>query len=184
VSEAREFLRSLRGMIRTVRDADAVTLCGCGGYALGAGLELAMACDFRVATADAALGLPEIDVGLVTGIQGGLLIRLVGPQAAKELVYTGDPLSGAEATELGLVNRAPPADEYEAAIDDYVDTLAAKSPHVLREQKRVFRAWRSAGIERGTDHSLESIAACFDTHDQQEAMGAFLEDREPTFEGR
>lgn len=184
VSEAREFLRSLQGMIRTVRDADAVTLCGCGGYALGAGLELAMACDFRVATADAALGLPEIDVGLVTGIQGGLLIRLVGLQAAKELVYTGDPVSGAEAMELGLVNRAPSADEYEAAIDDYVDTLAAKSPHVLREQKRVFRAWRSAGIERGIDHSLESIAACFDTHDQQEAMGAFLEDREPTFEGR
>ena len=108
-----------------------------------------MACDFRIATADAALGLPEIDVGLVTGIQGGLLIRLVGLQAAKELVYTGDPVSGAEAAELGLVNWAPPADEYETAIDDYVDTLAAKSPHILREQKRVFRAWRSAGIERG-----------------------------------
>lgn len=184
VSEAREFLRSLRDMIRSVRDVHAVTVCRCGSYALGAGLELAMAADFRVATAEAALGLPEIDVGLVTGIQGGLLIRLVGLQAAKELIYTGDPVSGSEAADLGLVNRAPPAGEYEAAIDDHVETLAAKSPHVLREQKRVFRAWRSVGVERGIDHSLESIAACFDTHDQQEAMDAFLEDREPVFEGR
>jgi enoyl-CoA hydratase len=184
VSDARRFLRSLRDLIRAVRDAEAVTICGCGGYALGAGLELAMACDFRVATADAALGLPEVDVGLVTGIQGGLLIRLVGLSAAKELVYTGEPVSGVEAAEMDLVNRAPPADEYEAAVDAYVDTLAAKSPRVLREQKRVFRAWRSVGVERGIDHSLESIAACFDTRDQREAMDAFLENREPTFEGQ
>lgn len=77
-----------------VRDLDAVTVCGCDEYALGAGLELAMACDFRVARVDAALGLPEVDVGLVTGIQGGLLIRFVGLQAARELVYTGEPESG------------------------------------------------------------------------------------------
>lgn len=181
VAEAREFIRSLRALNRTARNTDAVTVCGCGGYALGAGLELAMVCDFRVATADAVLGLPEIDVGLVTGIQGALLVRLVGLQAAKELIYTGDPVSGTEAEALGLVNRAPPAEEYEAAIDDYVETLASKSPHVLREQKRVFRAWRSVGIERGIDHSMESIAACFASPDQREAMDAFLEDRDPQF---
>jgi enoyl-CoA hydratase len=184
VGEARAFLRSLRDAIRAVRDADAVTVCGCGGYALGAGLELAMACDFRVATADAALGLPEIDVGIVTGIQGGLLVRLVGVQAAKELIYTGEPVSGAEAADLGLVNRAPSAESYEATVEEYVETLATKSPLVLREQKRVFRSWRSAGLERGMDHSLETIAACFDTRDQREAMTAFLEGRDPTFEGR
>ena len=183
VTEARRFLRSLRDLNRAARDADAVTVCGCGGHALGAGLELAMACDFRIATTEAALGLPEIDVGLVTGIQGALLVRLVGLQAAKELIYTGEPVSGTEAETLGLVNEAPPSAEYEATIDDYVETLAAKSPHVLREQKRVFRAWRSLGVERGIDHSLESIAACFDTHDQQEAMDAFLEGRDPAFEG-
>ena len=184
VDEARTFLRSLRDAIRAVRDVDAVTVCGCGGYALGAGLELAMACDFRVATSEAVLGLPEVNVGLVTGIQGGLLIRLVGVQAAKELVYTGEPVSGSEAADLGLVNRAPPAAEYEATIAEYVSTLAAKSPRVMREQKRVFRSWRSAGLERGIDHSLETIAACFATRDQTEAMTAFLEGREPAFEGR
>lgn len=184
VSEARAFLGALHDLVAAVRNLDAVTVCGCGEYALGAGLELAMACDFRVARADAALGLPEVDVGLVTGLQGGLLIRLVGLQAAKELVYTGEPVSGTRAADLGLVNRAPPPGEYEAAIDGYVATLAAKSPVVLRRQKEVFRAWRSVGIERGISHSRETIASCFDLADRREAMDAFLQDREPDFEGR
>jgi enoyl-CoA hydratase len=182
-TEARDVLRDLRGAIRNVRDADAVTVCGCGGYALGAGLELAMACDFRVAEEEAALGLPEIDVGLVTGLQGGLLIRLVGLQAAKEMVYTGEPVSGEEAAELGLVNRAVPAGEGDAAVADIVETLATKSPLVLRRQNEALRTWRSVGVERGIDHTMELIAACFDTRDQREGMAAFLEGRDPVFRG-
>lgn len=183
-TEARGMLQSLYGMMDAVRNLQAVTVCGCGEFALGAGLELAMSCDFRIATAEAALGLPEIDVGLVTGIQGGLLIRLVGLQAAKELIYTGEPLSGTEAEDLGLVNEAVQSDEYEDALDDAVARLAGKSPIVLRMQKQVFQSWRSNGLEAGIDASLETIAACFDTSDQTEAMAAFLESREPTFEGR
>jgi enoyl-CoA hydratase/carnithine racemase len=121
-TEARNVLRDLRGATRNVRDAGAVTVCGWGGYALGAGLELAMACDFRVVEREAVLGLPEVGVGLVTGIQGGLLVRLVGLQAAKELVYTGEPVSGEEAAELGLLNRAVPADEHDGAVADRVET--------------------------------------------------------------
>jgi len=182
--EARPVIRDLHAAIAGIRDCDAVTVCGCGSYAFGAGLELAMACDVRVATADAALGLPEVDVGLVTGIQGGLLVRLVGLAAAKELIYTGVPVSGAEAADLGLVNEAVPPDEYDAAVDRWVDRLAAKSPHVLRRQKAVFRGWRSEGLERGVEESVAAIADCFDTHDQAEAMAAFLEGREPNFTGQ
>lgn len=181
---ARPVIRDLREGISGIRDCHSVTVCGCGSYAIGAGLELAMACDVRVATEDARLGLPEVDVGLVTGIQGGLLVRLVGLQAAKEMIYTGDPVSGERAAELGLVNDAVPPDVYADAVDEWVGRLAAKSPLVLRRQKEVFRSWRSVGIERGVESSAETIAACFDTHDQEEAMAAFLEDREPRFEGR
>ena len=184
VSEARVMLTSLYEVNQRVRDLEAITVCRCGEYALGGGLELAMSCDFRVATEDAALGLPEIDAGLVTGIQGGLLVRLVGLQAAKEIIYTGEPVSGSEAEELGLVNRAVPPASYESTADDLVETLADKSPIIAKWQTQVFRALRSNGIESGIDHSLETIAACFDTHDQYEAMTAFLEKREPEFEGR
>lgn len=182
--EARTVIGDLHDAIAGIRDCGAVTVCGCGAYALGAGLELAMACDARVATEDARLGLPEIDVGLVTGIHGGLLVRLVGLQAAKELIYTGEPVTGAEAAELGLVNDAVPADAYGDALAAWVDRLAAKSPEILRRQKAVFRSWRSVGVERGVEGSAEAVAACFDTHDQTEAMAAFLEGREPAFEGR
>ena len=184
VSEARGMLTDLYELMHGVMDLDAVTVCQCGEYTLGGGLELAMSCDFRVATEDAALGLPEIDAGLVTGIQGSLLIRLVGLQAAKEIVYTGEAVSGLEAEELGLVNRAVAPDEYEATVDDLVETLAKKSPVILERQTQVFRALRTNGIESGIDHSLETIAGCFDTYDQTGAMTAFLEDREPEFRGR
>jgi len=183
-SEARELIATLRDANAAVRNQDAVTVCACGEYALGAGLELAMSCDFRVATEDAALGLPEINAGLVTGIQGGLLVRLVGLQAAKEMIYTGEPVSGVEAADLGLVNRAVVPAEYGDAVDTLVGKLSAKSPVIARRQSEVFRALRSNGIEAGIQHSYETIASCFDTHDQQEAMAAFLEDRDPAFEGR
>lgn len=184
VSQAREMLTNLYELMQGVRNLDMVTVCRCGEYALGGGLELAMSCDFRVATEDAVLGLPEIDAGLVTGIQGGLLVRLVGLQAAKEIVYTGEPVSGLEAEELGLVNHAVAPDTYNATVDDLVAMLASKSPRIIQWQTQVFRALRSNGIESGIDHSLETIAACFDTYDQHEAMTAFLEKREPEFQER
>lgn len=174
VSEAREVLEPLHEAIRAVRNVDAVTVCDCGTFALGAGLELALACDFRIATRDAALGLPEIDVGLVTGIEGGLLIRLVGLQRAKELIYLGEPVDGATAVEDGFVNRATTPEDHSAAVSETVDRLAEKSPTIMKLQKEVFKQWRSNGLESGMDHSLELIATCFDTDDQRKAMEAFL----------
>lgn len=174
----------LYAAIEAVRSVDAVTVCGCGNYTIGAGLELAMACDFRVAPKTASLGLPEVDVGLPTVIHGGLLLRQVGETAAKELVYTGEPVSGERAERLGLVTDATPAGEYAATLESRVDTLAEKSPLVLRRQKEVFRMWRSMGLEQGIAASMWPGALSFGTHDQREAMAAFFEDRDPEFEGR
>lgn len=180
----RELLQSLYDTIQSIRDLDAVTVCSCGDYAIGAGLELAMACEFRVATEEARLGLPEVDVGLPTVIHGGLLIPLVGLQTATELIYTGETVSGTRANKIGLVNRAVPADAYDETVDDLVDTLGAKSPLVMQLQKQVMRRFRYSGLEEGMAATSSDIARSFGSHDQREAMDAFLEDREPTFEGR
>lgn len=192
LSEARAFsaheglamFEVLYAAIESVRSVDAVTVCGCGDYTIGAGLELAMACDFRIAPKTASLGLPEVDVGLPTVIHGGLLLRQVGETAAKEMVYTGEPVSGERAEQLGLVTEATPAGEYAATLAEQVDDLASKSPLVLRRQKQVFRMWRSTGLERGIAASMWPGALSFGTHDQQEAMAAFFENRTPEFEGR
>ena len=171
---ARALLNRLYKAIERLRNLRAVTVCACGGYALDAGLELAMACDFQVATTDAALGLPEIDVGLVTGIQGGLLIRLVGLQRAKEMIFTGGTVQGDEAAEMGLMNRAVNDANHEEAVATLVDDLAAKRPEILQRQTDVFRAWRSVGVNAGVRSSREIIALCFGTKAQRESMAAFL----------
>lgn len=182
--EGQDLLYAFYDMIQAVRDLEAVTICGCGDYTLGAGFELAMACEFRVATDDARLGLPEVNVGLPTVIHGGLLVRLVGEGVANELIFKGTPIDGARASELGLVTESVAADEYAEAMDDLVEELAAKSPHVMALQKRVMKRFRSNGLESGMHGSIADIGRAFGSRDQREAMAAFLEDREPEFEGR
>lgn len=182
--EGQALLESFYDAIQAIREVDAVAVCGCGDYTLGVGFELALACEFRVATDDAALGLPEVNVGLPTVIHGGLLLRLVGEGIANELVYTGETVSGARAAELGLVTRSVAAADYASAVDDLVGTLAAKSPLVLQLQKRVMRRLRSNGLESGMRASVGDAGRAFGSHDQREAMTAFLEDRDPSFEGR
>lgn len=167
----------LYAALEAVRNLEAVTICGCGEYALGAGLELAMACDVRIATLDATLGLPEVDVGLPTVIHGGLLLDQIGETRAKELIFTGESISGERAASIGLVTDAVAAPGYEDALGARVEQLAEKQPAVLRRQKRVFREWRSAGRERGIRTSRWLGALSFGTDEQRAAMTAFL-DRE------
>lgn len=174
---------TLFAALEGIRNLEAVTVCCCGDYALGAGLELAMVCDVRIATASAELGLPEVSVGLPTVIHGGLLGRLVGETAAKELIYTGQTVSGERAQSMGLVTDVVPASAYPERVDEQVATLAQKSPRVLTRQTQAFKAWRSAGLERGIRSTMWLGALSFGTPDQREAMAAFLEDREPVFEG-
>ncbi|MFB6168946.1 MAG: enoyl-CoA hydratase/isomerase family protein [Haloferacaceae archaeon] len=181
-ADARELFARLHATAGAVRDLDAVTVCACGGYAIGAGLELAMAADFRVATAESALGLPEVDVGIPTVLYGALLPLFVGYGDAAELVFLGDPFSGERAAESGLVHEAPPESEYAATVEGYVDRLAEKSPPVLRYQKRVARTWRSNGLEAAVESSVAPGLACFSLPDREEAMRAFLADRDPVWQ--
>lgn len=181
--EGHDLLQSFYDTIEAVRDLDAVTVCGCGDYTLGVGFELAAACEFRVATADGALGLPEIDVGLPTVIHGGLLLRLVGEGIANEMIYGGETITGERAADLGIVSVAAESDEYDTEFDALVDRLAAKSPTAMAAQKRVMRSFRSDGLEAGMRASVGDAGRVFGTDDQREAMQAFLEDREPEFHG-
>lgn len=180
--EGQALLVAFYEMIEALRDLDAVVVCSCGSYTLGVGFELALACEFRVATEGSRLGLPEVNVGLPTVIHGGLLTRLVGLQTATELIYTGRTLSGEEARELDLVNRAVDPGAYDETLESLVSGLASKSPAALQSQKRVMRRFRSVGLERGMEASIGDIGRVFGTDQQREAMAAFLEDRDPEFE--
>lgn len=171
----RSFLRALYHAIEAIRELEAIVVASCGAYALGGGFELALGADFRIATAEASLGLPEIDVGLPTVVQGGLLVRHVGLQRAVELVCLGTVLSGVEAHADGLINDAPPREDYPGAVRSLVADLAAKRPRLLSAQKRVIGEWRSNGLERGMAETVDLGASCFGTDDARALMRAFLE---------
>jgi len=153
------------------------------GYALGGGCELALACDWRVATPDAKLGQPEINLGLIPGAGGTQrLARLVGPARAKDLIFSGRLVPADEALRIGLVDAVVP-DPYAAARDlvsRYVDGPAA----AIRAAKAAIDGGLSMDLASGLTWESQLFAALFATEDRREGMAAFVEKRPPRFTGR
>ena len=155
------------------------------GYCLGGGLELAMACDIRIAAEDAQLGQPEIKLGLIPGGGGTQrLPRLVGHGRALYLNLTGDPISGAQAYEWGLVERVVPRAELEDAALELARTLAQRSPHAMSVIKELAAETRDLPIAEGLRREAQAFIRCIGSEDGAEGVVAFLEKRKPQFTGR
>ncbi len=152
------------------------------GYALGGGLELAMACDVIYAADDARFGQPEINLGLIPCFGGTQrLSRLVGQAAAKELCLTGRLIDAAEAQSLGLVARVFPAASFREEVRRSVQTLAAKPRAALRAIKQVIDRGAHLDLAAGLALEAEAFAVCLASPDAQEGVTAFLEKRPPRF---
>lgn len=155
------------------------------GYCLGGGLELALACDFRMASDRSELGFPEIDIGLFPSGGGTQrLPPLVGIERAKELCMTGERVDAATAAEDGLVRTAVPADELDDCVEEFVDTLASKPPLAVRATKDVFNTTRNTALSQGLEYELRAYQPLLATEDHQEATAAFGEDRSPDWSGK
>jgi len=157
------------------------------GYALGGGLELALAADFRVAGERARLGQPEILLGVIPGAGGTQrLPRLVGPARAKDIVFSGRMLAAAEALEIGLVDRVvPDAEVYPAALD-MVQRYASGPALALRAAKQAIDYGLGVDLATGLEIERVQFAALFGTEDQRAGMRSFLENGpgQATFTGR
>jgi enoyl-CoA hydratase/3-hydroxyacyl-CoA dehydrogenase len=150
------------------------------GYCLGGGLEIALACDFRIATRDAQLGFPEVNLGLLPGGGGTQRApRLIGPGRARWLTMSGERIPAETAEAWGLVEFV--VDDLEEGIQRYVEPLDRQSPHAIRQIKRLMHATRD---ERSDEREVEAFAACLASEDGQEGVAAFLEKREPAWTGR
>jgi enoyl-CoA hydratase len=155
------------------------------GFCLGGGLELAMACDLRVAAEDAQIGQPEIKLGLLPGGGGTQrLPRLVGPGRALLLNMTGDPISGAEAYEWGLVERVVPREALLEAAQAIAGTIAERSPHAIAVVKEVAAETRDLPLAEGLRREAEAFMRCIASEDGQEGVAAFIEKRPPEWKGR
>jgi enoyl-CoA hydratase/carnithine racemase len=155
------------------------------GYVLGGGLELALACDLRVADETAQLGLPEIRLGVFPAGGGTQrLSRLIGAPRAKELMLLGEPIDVHEAQRLGLVNRVvPPGEALDAALD-LARNIAERPGLAVRAIKRAVDGGLEEGPERGEELEREQISRLYGSHDAREGVAAFLERRPPRFEHR
>jgi enoyl-CoA hydratase/carnithine racemase len=157
------------------------------GYALGGGCELALAADFRIVADDARLGLPEITLGVFPGAGGTQrLPRLVGVAKAKELIFTGRPVTGEEAAGIGLATRAVPAAEVFDQAMELAQRLAAGPTLALAAAKRAIDAGLDTDIASGLAIESAEFAALFGSDDQRQGMASFLRDGpgKATFSGR
>ena len=155
------------------------------GFCLGGGCELAMCCDMRVASENARLGQPEINIGIFSG--GGAtqrLPRLVGWGRAKELLYTGRIIDAAEAQRIGLIDKVVPPDELESTVTELAETIASKSPVIMRLLKKVVTRGMYTNLPDGLSYDKSTFSLCFATEDHYEGITAFLEKRQPDFKGK
>ncbi len=161
------------------------SIAAVNGYALGGGLELALACSVRLAAETARMGQPEVALGILPGYGGTQrLSRLVGPGRALELILTGEPIDAREAHRIGLVNRVVPAAELPAAAEAMARTLLSRGPLALRYALQAVHE----GLQMTLSEGLAMEAALFGltcaTEDMREGTRAFVEKRKAAFKGR
>lgn len=169
---------------------DAIEKCGkpviaaINGFALGGGLELALACHMRIASEDARMGLPEVTLGLIPGYGGTQrLTRIVGKGKAIEMITTGDMITAVQAEKIGLVNYVVRADELIKKSEEILGKIRQRAPlAVAGAIKAINSAW--SDDVNGFDVEIEEFGKCFNTSDFKEGVAAFLEKRKPTFSGK
>ncbi|MGZ4136601.1 MAG: enoyl-CoA hydratase/isomerase family protein [Actinomycetota bacterium] len=176
---------ALEGALRHLEAIPKPVLAAINGYALGGGCELALACDFRYAAADARIGLPEIRLGIIPGAGGTQrLPRLVGLSRARDLIFSGRHVDAGEALDMGLVDAvAAPERVYDEAVAK-ARTFAAGPSMAYRAAKIALAAAADRGLLAGLEVEREVFRELFATQDQKEGMRAFLEKRDPRFGGR
>ena len=148
------------------------------GFALGGGNELAMSCDIRICSDNAVFGQPEVGLGITPGFGGTQrLARLVGMGMAKQLVYSALNIKADEAYRIGLVNAVYPLDELLPAAEKLAETIAKNAPIAVRACKKAINDGMQVDIDRAVAIEEGLFGSCFETADQKEGMGAFLEKR-------
>ena len=183
--QARDFSRLGQGLMRRIEGLGKPVIAMVNGFALGGGMELAMACHLRIASDAAKLGQPEINLGLIPGFGGTQrLLRLAGRSAALELCLLGQPIDAQRALALNLVNRVFPSAELEAETMKIATSLAAAAPQALRGILDAITIGGEAGLEAGLDYESQCFALAFSTDDMKEGTSAFLARRKAEFTGR
>lgn len=179
------FTKKVHEVYRRLEEFPKPTVAAIRGYAFGGGLELAIACDFRIATVASTLGLTETSLGLMPGAGGTQrLSRLIGLGRAKELILLAKRISGKEAEAIGLVNKAVEEEEFEAATEELSTKLAKGPPIALRLAKQLLNYSSQGPGDLGLDMEALAFSVVTSTEDLFEGISAFMSKKEPEFKGK
>ena len=182
-ASARAFITALHEACAAIRDLDAPVIGAVDGPCLGAHLEIAAACDLRIASARSRLGMPEIKAGIPSVIDAYWLALVCGLGNASALMFEGEPIAAAEALRIGLVNRVVPDGALEDEALAWAERIARASPVALTQQKRVLRDWTDAAYRAAARASIERFVETVEAGEFAVAMQAMLDKREPRFGG-
>lgn len=183
--EAHRFLDVGEVLFSKIEDFEKPIIAAINGLALGGGLEIAMACDVRIAAESAFFGQPEVKVGVMPG--GGAtkrLPRLIGMGRAKQLLFTGETIDAQEAYRIGLVNKVVPSGALMDESTKIAKKMAQNSPLALKYTKMAVNYGVNMDIQSAITHELRCASMLFSTEDQKEGLNAFTEKRKPVFKGK
>jgi enoyl-CoA hydratase len=183
--QAKAFAQQGQAIISTLQSLTIPVIAAVNGFALGGGSEMALACDFIYASENANFGLPEISLGIIPGFGGTpRLPRLIGPNLAKEMIFTGKMIPAVEAREIGMVNKVLPS---ESLMEETLKTariMASKGKVSLRAAKQSVNRGLTVDLATGLDIECDAFALCMASEDAKEGTAAFLEKRKAAFKGR
>jgi cyclohexa-1,5-dienecarbonyl-CoA hydratase len=178
-------LSKFHAVIRALVGSKKVTIAAVHGHCLGGGAELAMVCDVAYTTASARWGFPEIKLACYPPVACTALAALVGQKRAAELILTGRTISGTEAAEMGLANRAVPDEELSVVVDHTVQELLRLSPAAVAVTKKAVYAWDAMHFDKGLARAEKIyLEELMKTADAQEGINAFMEKRTPKWTGK
>ena len=182
--EAKEFAEIGHNLLMKIENSRLPFIAAVNGYALGGGCEVMMACDICIASENAKIGQPEINLGIHPGFGGTQrLPRLVGRTKAKELLLTGDNLNAEEALRIGLVNKVVKSDNLSEETEKLAQKIAAKSSVQTDFIKSLVNKGADIDLHSACSLEISYFSSSFATKDQKEGMAAFLEKRKPVFKG-
>ncbi len=173
--DGRKFLTQIHKFCQAIRDCPVPVIARCEGYTLGAGLEVAAACDMRIAADNAFFGMPEVNVGLPSVVEAALLPRLIGWGRARWLVMTAENIDAPTALAWGLVDVVAPEGGLDAAVEHTVQSLLACGAEALRAQKALLRQWEDLPLKESVDLSIGVFGRSFLTDEPKRLMQAFID---------
>jgi enoyl-CoA hydratase len=172
---AGDFITALHWACDALRRLPVPVIARLQGFALGAGLEVAAACDLRIASDQARFGMPEVKVGIPSVIEAALLPTLIGWGRTRRLLLTGETITAAVAESWGLVEWCVPAAQLDAAVGELIDAILVCGANAIRLQKALIHDWEEVPLAQAIGRGIASFAAAFESDEPKRMMGAFLD---------